>query len=283
MVMRNWVPEDRKAGLDAIIKAARVHGTPPSNRPSIQVRELLMSERDGAGAQSIFDSVKQGRRHALVAILIKQGHGIRDAWVASPLDKGEADGMLAHVTTEMPHHEATAEDVALLVGAALADGAAGEVPPFGLVQAAGLIALPDVAPSAVTVTDLIAALIADADPASVSDEAMSDALRASGRWLQRSSNVQSWFENGDDVAAARRGKRKKADRIAAIVREVLEPRRAFWAQVVAWSAFACRGGGDDAGWVDMSLVARELAGNRPLTDIPVAMLVAAQTDAAAMV
>ena len=145
MVMRNWVPDDRKPGIDAIIKATRVHAPAHSRRSSIQVRELLISERDGAGAQSVFASVKEGRDHALVSILVKQGHGVRDAWVARSLGKAEVDEMLARITTEMPHHEATAEDVALLISAALADGAAtGAMPPFGLLQAARLIALTDV-------------------------------------------------------------------------------------------------------------------------------------------
>jgi len=282
MVMRNWVPDDRKPGIDAIIRAARVHAPTLSRRSSIKVRDLLISERDGAGAQSVFASVKEGRDHALVSILVKQGHGVRDAWVARPLGKAEVNEMLATITTEMPHHEATAEDVTLLISAALADGAAaGAMPPFGLVQAVRLISLSDVTPTALAVTDLISTLLGDAGPGSVSEQAISKALRTSGQWLAGSSNVESWFENGDEVVAARKGKRKKADRIAAIVQQVLEPRRAFWAQVIAWSAFARRGDDDDTDWVDMALVARELAGDRLLADIPLATFIAVQTDAAA--
>lgn len=281
MVMRHWVPDDRKSGIDAIIKAARAHAATPSRRSSIQIRELLISERDGAGAQSVFASVKERRDHAMVSILVKQGHGVRDAWVARSLGRAEVDEMLTHITIEMPHHEATVEDAALLISAALADGAvAGAMPPFGLVQAIRLLALPDVTPAAMAVTDLISALLADANPTSVSEHATSRALRTSGQWLAYDSNVQSWFENGDEVEAARKGKRKKADRIASIVQDVLEPRRAFWAEVVAWSAFAKRGGAD-ADWVDMALVAGELAGDRPLADLPLATFIAVQTDAAA--
>ena len=282
MVMRNWVPDDRKPGIDAIIKAARVQAPAHSRRSSVQVRELLISERDGAGAQSVFASVKEGRDHALVSILVKQGHGVRDAWVARSLGKAEVDEMLARVTTEMPHHEATAEDVSLLISAALADGGAtGTMPPFGLLQAARLIALTDVTPTSMSAIDLISTLLADADEARLSEQATSRAPRTSGQWLAYSSNLQSWFENGDEVEAARKGKRKKADRITAIIQDVLEPHRAFWAEVIACSAFARRGSGDDTMWVDMALVAREFAGDRPLTDLPLARFIAVQTDAAA--
>ena len=276
------MPESRRSGIDAIIKAARVHGPSPSRRTSIQIRELLISERDGAGAQSIFASVKEGRDQALVSILVKQGHGIRDAWVARSLGKAEVEEMLARITAEMPHHEATAEDVALLVSAALADGAVtGAMPPFGLVQAIRLIGLSDVTPTTITVEDLVSTLLADTDEANMSEEITSRALRTSGRWRASNSNVQSWFENGDEVAAARNGKRKKNDRIAAIIENVLQPRRAFWAEVVAWSAFARRGGDNDSNWLDMALVARELAGDRPLAELPLATFIAVQTDAAA--
>jgi hypothetical protein len=49
MLIRNWVPEDRRRAIDAIIKSARVVGSVSEKRPAIQVRELLISERDGAG------------------------------------------------------------------------------------------------------------------------------------------------------------------------------------------------------------------------------------------
>jgi hypothetical protein len=58
---------------------------------------------------------------------------------------------------------------------------------------------------------------------------------------------------------------------------VLEPKRAFWASVVAWSAFAQRGDGDDPKWIEMALVAREMDTQRPLTEIPLARFIAVQT------
>lgn len=281
MVMRNWVPDEQKPAIDAIIRAARTYALPHSRRPAIQVRELLISERDGAGAQSVFASVKEGRDHALVSILVKQRHGVRDAWVARSLGKAEVDGMLMRITTEMPHHEATAEDVALLIGAALAEGAAtGAMPPFGLVQAVRLIGLSDATPTAIVLADLISTILAGTEPALVSEQAISRALRTSGQWLADNPSAHSWFENGDEVEAARKGKRKKADRIAAIVHEVLEPHRAFWAEVIAWSAFARRGG-DDTNWLEMALLARELADDRPLAEIPLTTFIAVQTEAAA--
>lgn len=281
MLIRNWVSHDRRRAIDAIIKAARAVGSVPEKRAAIQVRELLLSERDGAGAQSIFASIKQGKKNALVSILIKQGHGVRDAWVASSLSRSEIEDMLDHIASEMSVHETTAEDTALILSSALADGPASSPPPFGLVQAITLIGLSDVASKFVSVDDLVASMLSDADAAVTDAKAVERAVRASGRWLATNPQLDSWFENGDDVAAAIKSKRKIEDRIAAIMERVLEPKRAYWASVIAWSAFALRGDGDDSDWIEMALVAREMASERPLTEIPLARFIAVQTAEAA--
>jgi len=281
MLIRNWVPEDRRRAIDAIIKAARAVGSAPEKRSAIQVRELLISERDGAGAQSIFASIKEGRKNALVSILIKQGHGVRDAWVARSLSRVEIEDMLDHIASEMSVHETTAEDAALILSSALADGPTGSTAPFGLVQAVAVIGLSDVAPRFVSVDDLVASMLADTDAAATDAKAVQKAVRGSGRWLAINPQLDSWFENGDDVAQAIKGKRKIEDRIAAITAKVLELKRAYWASVVAWSAFAQRGEGNDNDWIEMALVAREMASARPLAEIPLARFIAVQTAEAA--
>lgn len=277
MLIRNWVSEERRRAIDTIVRAVQLSGSAPEKRPAIQVRELLISERDGAGAQSIFASIKQGRKNALVSILIKQGHGVRDAWVASSLSRPEIEDMLDHIASEMSVHETTAEDAALILSSALADGPPGSTPPFGLVQAITLIGLSDVAPKFVSVDDLVASMITGGDTAVTDAKAVERAVRASGRWLATNPQLDSWFENGDDVAAAIKGKRKIEDRIAAIIEKVLEPKRAFWASVIAWSAFAQRGDDHGSNWIEMALVARAMASERPLTEIPLARFIAVQS------
>jgi hypothetical protein len=125
--------------------------------------------------------------------------------------------------------------------------------------------------------DLVASMLEGVDEAASNSRAVERAVRGSGRWLATNPQLESWFENGDDVAAAIRGKRKIEDRITAIVETVLEPKRAFWASVVAWTAFAQRGEGDDPQWIEMALVAREMATQRPLAEIPFARFIAVQT------
>ena len=124
-------------------------------------------------------------------------------------------------------------------------------------------------------------MLADADASATDTKAVEKAVRGSGRWLATNPQLDSWFENGDDVAAAIKGKRKIEDRLAAIIEKVLEPKRAYWASVVAWSSFAQRGDSHDSDWIEMALVAREMASERPLVEIPLARFIAVQTAEAA--
>jgi len=133
------------------------------------------------------------------------------------------------------------------------------------------------------VNDLVAVMLADADAAATDPKAMARALRASGQWLASNPQLSSWFENGDDVFAAIKGKPKIEDRLTAIMERVIEPKRSFWATIIAWSAFAQRGDGEDSDWIEMALVAREMASERPLAELPVARFIAVQTAAAASI
>lgn len=134
---------------------------------------------------------------------------------------------------------------------------------------------------ACTTVDLVASMLADADAAVTDTKAVERAVRASGRRLATNPQLDSWFEDDDNVTAAIKGKRKIEDRIAAIIENVLEPKRAYWASVIAWSAFAQRGDDHGLDWIEMALVAREMASERPPTEIPLARFIAVQMEEAA--
>ncbi len=80
IALRNWLPEADRVSLDRTIQACRRQGIKISPWPQPQVREVLVSGIDGAGAQSMFVLAREGRRHALGCLLVKHGVGVRDAW-----------------------------------------------------------------------------------------------------------------------------------------------------------------------------------------------------------
>ena len=55
IVMRNWVSDDRRSAIDAVIRAARQKGVDVAPASPIQIGNVIASGCDGAGAQSFFD------------------------------------------------------------------------------------------------------------------------------------------------------------------------------------------------------------------------------------
>ena len=65
--MRPWLLEMRRADVDTAIRALRPQAAPPAPVKRWEIRGVLASLCDGAGAQSLFALAKQGRRFALAA------------------------------------------------------------------------------------------------------------------------------------------------------------------------------------------------------------------------
>ena len=108
------------------------------------------------------------------------------------------------------------------------------------------------------------------------EDVWSRAVAASQFWPMIYTAMQSWFETGAHVDAILSGARTKKKRVEAVFDRILPGRRARWAELLAWTAIAVRGTGDDA-WGDLSLVAHELRGERPLQEIPLAAWIARTT------
>ena len=65
IVLRNWLPETDRPGLDGAIQACRRTGVECASWPRSQIYDALASGIDGAGAQSIFVLAREGRRRQL--------------------------------------------------------------------------------------------------------------------------------------------------------------------------------------------------------------------------
>src|SRR5690606_17518584 len=50
---------------------------------------IKASEVDGSGAQGLFIHIKQGRSNRLCGLLLKQGVGIKDAWITPPMSAAD--------------------------------------------------------------------------------------------------------------------------------------------------------------------------------------------------
>ena len=198
--MRPWLSEMRRADIDTTIRALRPKAAPPVPVKRWEIRGVLASLCDGAGAQSLFALAKQGRRFALAGLLVKSEVGVQDAWVRDGMTKAEADAVIAQIV-------AGAEAVEISIGLleqrladALAINVARDVPPpFGVLQVAETLGLGPLHPASISPRAMVEALIGDLPPERTDSTAVQAAHRASARWGQQFETLASWFEAGEAV------------------------------------------------------------------------------------
>jgi hypothetical protein len=80
IAMRNWMPQDNRAALDASIATARRKGVQPAQWDDVEVRQLVCTGVDGSGAIGILAHCRNKGKNVLGSIVLKLGIGVRDAW-----------------------------------------------------------------------------------------------------------------------------------------------------------------------------------------------------------
>lgn len=280
IAMRNWLPEADRAPLDAAIKACRQSGIACAALAPVQVREVRASGIDGSGAQTIFVIAKEGRKRAVASLLVKHGLGVRDAWVQHRLSKNQAEDFVAGVEDRLDLFAASLEYLNLVLPHALAaNQVSGVLPPPALLDFIETAGIATVQARALPFAELLETLLGDLVPERQNAAAVAKVLRASGRWLAEREFTASWFEDDAAVRDLLGGKRRTgAERIRLVLENVLAPHRALWAEKLAWMALTMRQDEETgADWRDFALLAREIASDRPIDEIPLMHAIAAQT------
>lgn len=116
ITLRNWVPDGDRPALDAAIRACRQKGVECAASKAVGVKGVVASSIDGSGAQSVFILIKEGRKHAAAALLLKQGIGVRDAWVRSDLSESEAEMFMYRVASELDIYDSDLDFARLALG-----------------------------------------------------------------------------------------------------------------------------------------------------------------------
>lgn len=292
VIIRGWLPEAEQRALAPLCPVG-------ATGPAAYQFSVMASAVDGTGSQSFFGLIKTGRRYAVVSVLIKLEVGVADAWVQRDLTKQMAEGMLSSVAESVDLLESTPDYLLVVLRNALAVGkAAGVMPPFGLVDGLETLGLGPLTGVRLTLEDLIAGLLADIPATRRRSASVAKALRRSGKWDRDFSCVESWFEHNPDVSDLMEeveleieeayDERDEAEddttyvdgsamRVAALFEDYLPERRLYWAEIIARMAAVLRAEGQDDDWHDFARVAAELAGTRPLAEIPLMTVIARQT------
>lgn len=269
---RNWLPEGERSGLDAVIQTCRRKGVACAPLPAAAIVDVAVSGIDGAGAQSIFVLVKEGRKHAVASLLVKFGAGIPDAWVQHRLSKREADSFLKRIEHEVELFDASPEHLTTTLAHFFAVGLeAGKVPPYGLLDFVETAGMSTVNPARVSVDTLIDSLLEAIPPARRRSASVDKAVKASARWAEDYAFTEHWFEDDEAANHALSAKKRMSDarRMDLLLTDILPDRRRRWAEIIGWTAAMLRQDEANEDWPDFALVAAELRGERPLGDIPV--------------
>jgi hypothetical protein len=278
ITIRNWLPEPDRGLLDGAIQACRRKGVEISPWPQPQVREVLASGIDGAGAQSIFVLARQARRSAMGGVLLRHDIGIRDAWVRRGLTRTELEDFLAPVQ-EIGFSPVSLDYVQLAAAHALAlNPSSGVMPPFGMLDVMETAGLQGIQPKGRSADDVLGLLGERADPALSRAEVAADRLANSRGLPGEVGFLNSWFEADIEVRRLlgdqKLSRRKRID----LVQEELLPRRVGkWVERLAWTALTLQHGDEDQRWEAFFVSANELKAGRPIGEIPLMVHVAATT------
>ena len=280
ITIRNWLPEPERPGIDAVIRSCRQNGLDCGPAREAETRICLASGIDGSGAQSFFVMVKEGRKQAIASLLIKHGVGVRDAWVRRRITKLESEQFLFQVESQIECFNTTTEYVRRALSNALAVSAAtGTLPPFGLVDFIESTGLGTVNPGLVPFKTLLAELLSDIPAARKTPAKIERVLRETAQWEGDFSFFDSWFEDEGALDVLLSKKRLSVRRqVDVVLTEFLPSRREHWGELLVWTALMLRqdkANGND--WEEFVLVANELIGDRPVSEIPLMNLIAKTT------
>jgi hypothetical protein len=270
ILIRNWLPNGK--ALDTLIKTALRRepsgGTVP--RPW-QLHRVMTSLPDGTGSQSIIGVCSRGSTRAVAAAMIKEGHGIKDAYVIPCSSRGDQKTIVEQIEQAMTMHDVSPSYLAPATGFALGDGLArGAVTTPGFLDVAPMFGIGDVTPETGGHVALLAVVDPDGELAALSDNRRGRLIGKSRDWFSEHDISSSWFVSDATLMAALE-EASTAASAKKIVAGHLEERRDRWAKIFARTALILRHDGNaprDA-WMSFATVAQALATGREIKKIPV--------------
>jgi hypothetical protein len=281
IAVRNWLPEGERHHLDSAIRRARRNGVECAPWPSNAKADIYASAVDGAGAQSVVAITKNGRKHRILNLLVKQDIGVADTWCLRDQSKTDVASFMTNIRSSIFVLSVVPDLVETIVRHNLAVGAANEsTPPVEMIDFVESLGLANTQPRLMTVEDLLALMEPDVKPALLEPEAVEDSLRVSGNWPYILPFGESWFEDDPDVRALlnKNRRRKRSAQINLIIDEILESRRTKWAERFSWMALWAKHESQRRGpWHEFLLLAREIQRGRPLRSIPIMRVIGQQT------
>lgn len=270
-IIRGWLGAgDAQRGVDDLIKHARRKGCGGkiAFQGKSKIREIVATITDGAGAQSIAILVEQGKQFLVAMLLVKDGYGIKDAFVIPCESREEAESITMQSRLEGQGADISPSTLEVLLEAAIADGVENDCPPApGILDIMETCDLYGLRPQVLSLQKLLEFV----DPERKIQDASPQAL---GRWINNDMVLDflepltdSWFEDSQEtrkvIATARTPRSTETG-----IWNYLETRRTVWAKRFLQTAAMLKDADRPREWQTLTASAYGLMNNRPLKRIP---------------
>ena len=270
-VMRSWIAdEDTRTGIDAIVRNALRHETGhATSRAAPKVHRALTSLVDGTGAQSMTIAIQTGGTRSVAVVLIKQGFGIKDAYLVPCASASEQRRLIDMIATEVEIRDVPVDYLEEAIAFGLSDGLqTGHPPASGLVGVVQALGWSELRPRPASVSEIAALADPDGQIAAMSVQARGRMINASSDWETHFPMIfESWFEDSDTFTTAIEAAKTPAALKRALW-QTLEARRTFWARVIARMAHLLHAASDPKA-MQFVAVATALEEGRALKKTPI--------------
>jgi hypothetical protein len=278
--IRKWLPDDStRAALDGAIRRQMRGGMAQIGAPTAKIHRAAASLPDGAGAQSLIAAVQTGSCRGVAMAMLKQGHGVKDAFIIPCTSATEQRHMLAGILGEIETFDISPDALAAALARGLGDGLArGHLPAPGMVDLAQRLGLAALIPAAAETEDILASIGAAEALAGLPAAHRTELVKASADWIELFDQADSWFEDTGTLRAAITRARTDKGREAAVWKH-LGTRRDWWARHFAVSAATLKAASevDPLLWLSFAAVAQALLDGRSLKRIPIMAEIVAMT------
>jgi hypothetical protein len=284
ITLRNWIPAADRPPLDAAIRKARLAGVEigawPAPIPSL---EFHASTIDGSGAQSLFAVSLAGKKGFFGGLLLRLGAGVMDTWADHDLSRGKINKLLREAQTAASCFRVDKAFIDAMVQHGIGTAVEQEtVPPALLLEMAELFGGTEWKDRRMDVKAEADRLFGLLTPADRSPAGIEAGFARGLDWVGKDESFGSWFEDGP-VVQKTLAKLPRTDRFGMaelVMTDILPNKRADWTERFLMMALWSQAAGEAkqrAKARDLVLVAHALAGDGPLSAIPVMAVIAMQT------
>ncbi len=282
IVIRNWLPEDERHQIDQAVRTARTKGVDCAPWDPGGTAEIRASAIDGSGAQGLLAVSREGKRYRLSSVLVKQAVGVLDAWSGERGTKRQIAQTFEDASDSTPLLAVSRGYLDRAVCHHLAVGLENStVPPVGLIQVAETTMAIDWQPAKVDWREAISALVGQIPEHLLKPAEVTEILRTSDEWATIGGLSDSWFEDDQEVqdVLAKSRSRQLEMLMQRVLDEIVEKRKLKWAERFLWLALWLKEAPPEllSPWPQFTILARELAKDRPAREIPLMEQIALTT------